>query len=53
MQQYLSNYSPMDGVRVNGSMKDITFDSIELTKNAILALVKVNGQINVTVDGLR
>lgn len=50
---YLKNYSPMPGVFVNGKMDDIQFKKIELTNNAILAFIKINGEINVTVNGLK
>jgi hypothetical protein len=53
MLTYMNNYSPMTGVFVNGKMEDIQFKEIQLTKNAIIAFVKVNGEINVTVDGLK
>jgi hypothetical protein len=53
MQQYLKNYSPMPGVFVNGTMDDIQFQKIQLTNKAIIAFVKVNGEVNVTVDGLK
>lgn len=53
MMSYLKNYSPMPGVFVNGKMEDIRFQKIELTKNAIIAFIKVNGEINVSVDGLK
>ncbi|MCG9791496.1 DUF4403 family protein [Flavobacterium algicola] len=50
---YLNNYSPLPGVYINGKTEDITFDKIELTNNAILALVKIKGVINITIDGLK
>ena len=53
MKNYLSNYSPMTGVYINGKMEDIQFQKIQLTKNAILAFIKVNGEIKVSIDGLR
>lgn len=53
MMNYLSNYSPMTGVYVNGKMEDIQFQKIQLTKNAILAFIKINGEIKVSIDGLR
>ncbi len=52
MMKYLSNYSPMPGVFVNGKMDDIQFQKIQLTKNAIIAFVKANGDVNVIIDGL-
>lgn len=53
MLNYLNNYSPMAGVYVNGKMDDIQFQKIELSHNAIIAFVKVNGEINISVDGLK
>ncbi|HJR99446.1 MAG TPA: DUF4403 family protein [Flavobacterium sp.] len=53
MLNYLNNYSPMPGVFVNGKMEDIQFQKIELSQNAIVAFVKVNGEINITVDGFK
>ena len=53
MKNYLSNYSPMTGVYINGKMEDIQFQKIQLTTNAILAFIRVNGEIKVSIDGLR
>lgn len=52
IQKYLKNYSPMAGVFVNGKLKDLSFKKIQLTDNAIVAFIELNGQINVNVDGL-
>jgi hypothetical protein len=53
MAAYLKNYSPMPGVFVNGKMEDIQFDKIQLTNKAIIAFIKINGTVNVSVDGLK
>ena len=53
MMTYLKNYSPMPGVFVNGKMDDIQFQKIQLTNKAIIAFIKVNGTVNVAVDGLK
>ena len=53
MANYLKNYSPMPGVFVNGKMEDIQFDKIQLTNQAIIAFIKINGTVNVSVDGLK
>jgi len=53
MQVYLKNYAPMPGVFVNGKMEDIQFQKIDLTNQAIIAFIKVNGTINVSIDGLK
>ncbi len=50
---YLKNYSPMPGVYVNGKMDDIQFQKTQLTNKAIIAFIKVNGTVNVAVDGLK
>ena len=53
MTAYLKNYSPMPGVFINGKMEDIQFDKIQLTNQAIIAFIKINGTVNVSVDGLK
>ncbi|CAM3992768.1 DUF4403 domain-containing protein [Flavobacterium antarcticum] len=52
MLNYLSNFSPMPGVFVNGKMGTITFTDIQLTNKAILAFLTVDGKVAVKVDGL-
>lgn len=53
MMTYLKNYSPMPGVFINGKMEDIKFEKVELTNQAMIAFIKVNGNINVSIDGLK
>jgi hypothetical protein len=53
MMKYLQNYAPLPGVFINGKMENIEFQKIQLTNNAIIAFIKINGTINVTVDGLK
>lgn len=53
MQKYLKNYFPMPGVIINGALKDIQFQKIQLTNKAIIAFIKVNGDVSITVDGLK
>jgi hypothetical protein len=53
MLQYLTNYSPMPGVFVNGKIENIQFEKIQLTNKAIIAFVKVNGDVDITVDGIK
>ena len=50
---YLKNYSPMPGVFINGKMEDIQFQKIQLTNQAMIAFIKINGTVNVSVDGLK
>ena len=53
MMAYLKNYSPMPGVFVNGKIDNVQFQKIQLTNKAIIAFIKVNGTVNVSVDGLK
>ncbi|WP_281323235.1 DUF4403 family protein [Flavobacterium aestivum] len=53
MMAYLKNYSPMPGVFINGKMEDIQFQKVELTNQAMIAFIKVNGTVNVAIDGLK
>ena len=53
MLTYLKNYSPMPGVFINGTIDDIQFQKIQLTNKAIIAFIKVNGDVNVSVDGIQ
>jgi hypothetical protein len=49
---YLENYSPVDGVFVNGQLDEISFQNIQLTNDALVAFIKINGNVSITVDGL-
>jgi len=51
--KYMKNYSPMPGVFINGNVNDIQFQKIQLTNKAIVAFVKITGDVNVIVDGLK
>ena len=53
MKAYLQNYSPMPGVFVNGKIDNVQYQKTQLTNKAIIAFVKINGTINVAVDGLK
>jgi len=53
MMTYLKNYSPMPGIFINGKMDDIKFQKIELTNQAMIAFITVNGNISVAIDGLK
>jgi hypothetical protein len=43
----------MQGVYINGEMDGIQFQRIQLTKSAIIAFLKVNGEIDISIDGLK
>lgn len=52
MQEYLNNYSPMKGVFINGSLNGFELDKLELFKDAIVAFIKTQGKISVSIDGM-
>jgi hypothetical protein len=52
MMPYLTNYSPMKGVFVNGTLSDFEFDKVELTNEAIIAFISTQGKISVSIDGM-
>lgn len=53
LMNYLTNYSPLPGVFVNGKVDNIQFQKIHLTNQAIIAFINVKGTVKVTVDGLK
>lgn len=53
LQKYLKNYSPIQGVFVNGTLGEINFQKIQLTNQAIIAFVQVTGEIDISVDGIK
>lgn len=52
MIPYLTNYSPMKGVFVNGTLSDFEFEKVELTNKAMIAFITTTGNINVSIDGM-
>lgn len=52
MQGYLNNYSPMKGVFINGILNGFELDKLELFKDAIVAFIKTQGKISVSIDGM-
>jgi hypothetical protein len=52
MANYLTNYEPMKGVKVNGKLGQITPNKVILTPNAIVAMVVATGKVAVSIDGL-
>ena len=52
MNPYLSNYSPMKGVFVNGTLNDFEFEKIELTDKAIIAFITTSGKMSINIDGM-
>ncbi len=52
MTSYLNNYQPIKGVKVNGTLGQITPNKVILTPNAIVAMVIATGKVAITIDGL-
>ena len=52
MKGFMTNYKPMPGVIVNGDLKTFSFDKLQLTNSAIIAFLKVQGTLDITIDGL-
>lgn len=52
MLPYLTNYSPMKGVFVNGKLNDFVFEKMELTESGIVAFITSTGSMKITIDGM-
>ncbi len=52
MGEYLNNYSPIEGVIVNGDLGEMTVGRIELTNQAMLVILVAQAKVNVKIDGL-
>ncbi|WP_445717017.1 DUF4403 family protein [Flavobacterium sp.] len=52
MNPYLSNYSPMKGVFVNGTLNDFEFEKVEITDKAIIAFITTSGKMSINIDGM-
>lgn len=53
IEKYLSNYSPMPGIYVNGKLERFDFEKVQITNNAIIAFIKGTGTIDLKVDGMK
>ncbi|OXA83031.1 DUF4403 family protein [Flavobacterium columnare] len=51
--QYLNNYSPMQGIYINGKLTHIDFDKVQLTNESILGFLTITGNLKVEVNGLQ
>lgn len=52
LKPYLTNYTPMKGVAVNGTLNDFEFEKVELTEKAIIAFITISGKLKIKVDGM-
>ena len=49
---FLNNYSPVEGVFVNGKIDKVNYVNTQLTNDAILVTIEALGEVNVEVSGL-
>ena len=49
---YLTNYSPMKGVVINGTLSSFDFDKVVVNDKAIIAFIAAAGKMSVKIDGL-
>ena len=52
MKGFMNGYKPMPGVVVNGELKTFEFEKLQLTNSAIIAFLKVQGKLDISIDGL-
>jgi hypothetical protein len=49
---YLTNYSPMQGIFVNGKLNSLTLEKIQLTNTAIVAFLNITGNAKISINGI-
>lgn len=52
MLPYLTNYSPMKGVFINGKLNDFVFEKVDLNEKAIIAFITSSGTLSVKIEGM-
>lgn len=52
LTNYLNQYEPVKGVRINGNVKDMTFTKLETTPRGVAAFLRIQGQVRVDIDGI-
>jgi hypothetical protein len=50
---YLNNFSPMPGVYINGKVGNLQFKKIQLTNQAMLAFLSIDGNANISINGIK
>ena len=50
--KYLNNYAVMPGVFVNGQLGEITFKNMQLTNDAMVAFIAIDGNLAISVKGI-
>ncbi len=52
LKNYLTNYQPVKGVKVNGNLGTLSPQNITLTPNAIVTMINANGKVSISVNGM-
>ncbi|MEZ4906297.1 MAG: DUF4403 family protein [Saprospiraceae bacterium] len=52
LQEFITNYSPMTGVSVNGKISNMEFEKMEINDKAMIAFIKISGYANTKIEGL-
>lgn len=50
---YLSNYSPVEGVFVNGKINNFDFEKIEINDAAMIAFIKIKGKVTTVIKDVK
>jgi len=53
LKNYLTNYQPVKGVKINGAVNSLSPQKISLTPNAIVTMITANGKVSISVDGIQ
>ena len=53
LQSTLNNFKVTDGIKIKGQIENIVPDKVYLTPNHIIAVVFANGNVDLTVSGLK
>lgn len=53
IKNYLTNYEPAKGIKVNGALYSFAPQRITLTPNAIVQMITASGKASITVDGIQ
>ena len=51
--QFMDNYSPVEGVIINGEIEEFEFDRMDISEKAMIALIRISGKVMIQVDGLQ
>jgi len=53
LKNYLNNYQPVKGVKINGAVNSLNPQKVSLTPNAIVTMITANGKVSISVDGIQ